>query len=216
MKAWLLPNADVSYLDDILLDDKGLLKVLPHSIYTKIDLAHLQAWAGKKGVYTFPTTELIDWIHQRIAGRKAIEICAGMGVIGRALKIITTDSYNQCMPEMKAYYKALGQECTDPPADVYQFEANEAVNTLKPKVVVASYATQKYQPGDEGPPPIGSSVYGVDELEMLPKIQTYIFIGSDMSHGDKRILKFPHETIREPWIVTRGLYQEQNFIKVWG
>ena len=216
MKAWLLPNTDVSYLNDILLNDKGLLKVLPYSVYTKIDMAHLQAWAGKHGVYTFPTTELIDWIHHRIGGRKAIEICAGMGVIGRALKIVITDSYNQCLPEMKAYYKALGQECTDPPSDVYQFEANEAVDTLKPKVVVASYATQKYLPGDEGPPPIGSSVYGVDELAMLPKIQTYIFVGSDMTHGDKRICQFPHETIREPWIVTRGLKQKDNFIKVWG
>jgi len=215
MRAWLLPNADVSYLDEILLDEKDMLRVLPYSVYTKLDLAHIQAWAGKNGVYTFPTTELIDWIHHRIAGRKAIEICAGNGAIGRALKIVTTDSYNQCLPEMKAYYKALGQECTDPPSDVYQFEAMEAVDTLKPKVVVASYATQKYLPGDEGPPTIGSSVYGVDELAMLPLIQTYIFIGSDMSHGDKRILKFPHETHRFPWIVTRGLHPEQNFIKVW-
>lgn len=53
------------------------------------------------------------------------------------------------------------------------------------------------------PKKIGSSVYGVDELAMLPKIETYINIGNDVTHGDKRILKFPHETFRFPWLITR-------------
>lgn len=215
MKAWVLPNIDVSYLDEIILDPQGLVQTVPYSVYKSLDKTHLQVWCNKNGVYTLPTTELIDWIKNRIGGRKAIEICAGTGGIARALEIIATDSYIQTMPEMVAYYKAIGTQPIDPPSDVYQFEANEAVDTLKPKVVVASYATQKFQEGDQNEPKVGSSVYGVDEMAMLPKIETYIFVGNDHSHHDKRINKLPHETHRFPWIVTRTMKQEENFIKIW-
>jgi hypothetical protein len=216
MKAWVLPDIDVSYLDEIILNKEGLVQPLPYSVYQDLDLTHLQVWCNKKGVYTLPTNELIAWIKNRIGGRKAIEICAGTGGIARALGIIATDSYIQTMPEMVAYYKAIGTQPIDPPSDVYQFEANEAVDTLKPKVVVGCYATQKFQEGDQNEPKVGSSVYGVDEMLMLPKIETYICVGNDHSHHDKRIIKLlPHETHRFPWIVTRTMKQEENFIKVW-
>lgn len=215
MQAWVMDRHDVKYLDEILLDERGLPKPVPFLVLLKHPIVHLVQWANEKGVYTIPTLELIEWLKDEIKGRKAIEICAGHGALARHVGIVATDSYIQTQPEMAAYYRAIGQNPISPPTDVYQFEANEAVDTLHPQVVMSSFATQKYEPGDEGTPKIGSSVYGVDEVSMLQKIQTYINIGNDTSHGDKRILKYPHETYRFPWLITRCMDQSKNHIKVW-
>jgi hypothetical protein len=174
----------------------------------------LLLWAVKNAVYVFPTTELIVWLKDKIAGRKAIEICAGHGSIGRALDIISTDSFMQTMPEVQAYYRLINAPTTNPPSDVYRFEANEAVDTLKPKVVVGGYVTQLYQEGDaEG---IGSSIYGVNELDLVSKIQTYIMIGNEKTHGDKRIFgKYPHEKYKFDWLVTRSIDPSLNCIYIW-
>jgi len=158
---------------------------------------------------------LIGWLREQIGGRQAIEICAGQGTIGRSLGIVATDSYIQTDPGMMAYYRLLGQHPISPPPDVYKFEANEAVDHFKPQVVVAAYSTQKYIPGDEGPPKIGSSLYGVDELTMLPKIETYINIGNDMTHGDKRLRRQPHDFFRFEWLFTRSSEPQGNHIIIW-
>lgn len=210
----ILTNHNVDYLDPILMDD-GLLKVLDCATLRAIPQEHLMIWGGKRGIYTFPTTELIAWLKERIAGRRAIEICAGNAATGRALGIIRTDSYIQTDPNMAAVYQAMNQHPIEPPKDVYKFEANDAVDFFKPKVVIGCYATQKYLPGDEGPPKIGSSVFGVDELAMLPKIETYINVGNDTSHADKRIRKFKFEMFKFDWIVTRSGNQSENHICVW-
>lgn len=213
----ILHNHDIDYLDPILMDEAtGLLKVVDAAILKNIDPEHLVVWGNKRGIYTYPTTELISFIEAKIGSRKAIEICSGNGVIGRALGIVRTDSYIQTTPEMIAYYTVLGQKPILPPQDVYKYEANEAVDHFRPQVVVACYATQKYLPGDEyQPKKIGSSIYGVDELSMLPKIETYINIGTDTSHGDKRICKFKHEIYRFDWLFTRSANQKENHICIW-
>ena len=210
----ILKNCNVDYLDPILMDN-GLLKVLDCATLRAIPQEHLMIWGGKRGIYTFPTTELIAWLKDRIAGRRAIEICAGNAATGRALGIVRTDSYIQTDPNMVAFYQVINQHPIEPPKDVDKFEANDAVDVFKPKVVVGCYVTQKYLPGDEGPPSIGSSVYGVDELAMLSKIETYINVGNDISHQDKRIRKFKFEMFRFDWIVTRSGDQSKNHICVW-
>ena len=115
---------------------------------------------------------------------------------------------------MIAYYRLAGQVPIFPPEDVKKFEANEAVDYYKPQVVLGSYITQKFLPGDEQTK-TGSSVYGVDELAMFPKIETYIAVGNQSSHGDKRLLKFPHKRFQFPWVYTRSLKPELNEIVVW-
>lgn len=214
MKAHLLPNEDVEYLDDLLLDSEGLLQVVPAAVLAAHPPVHLSIWGNKRGVYCFPTVELIDWLRNRIAGRSAIEICSGNGAIGRALNIPRTDSYNQTTPQMLAYYKLYNQTPIFPPSDVQKFEANEAVDHFKPDVVIGSYVTQKYIPSDEGV--VGSSLFGVDELALVPKVKTYITIGNDSSHGDKRICQRSHRVFRFPWLYTRTMEPDGNGIYVWG
>jgi hypothetical protein len=213
MKGYILPNENVDYLDDLLLDN-GFLQVRPAAVLSAIPQVHLSIWGNKRGVYCLPTVELIDWLRDRIAGRTAIEICSGNGAIGRALGIPRTDSYNQTTPQMLAYYRLYNQTPIFPPDDVQKFEANEAVDHFKPEVVIGSYVTQKYIPSDEGV--VGSSLFGVDEIALVPKVKTYITIGNESSHGDKRICQRAHKVFRFPWLFTRTMEPEGNGIYVWG
>lgn len=215
MQVHVVQNEDVSYMDKLLLDSKGMLQPVAAKELLELPPTHLMIWGNKNGVYTFPTHELIDWIREKINGRKAIEICAGNGVIGRSLGITSTDSYIQTTPEMVFYYKAINQVPIFPPCDVLKFEANEAVDHFKPEVVVGCYVTQKYLYGDEGPPKIASSFCGTDELLMLSKIKTYIFVGNFSTHKDKRIRSQPHTVYKFPWICTRAGRPEENEIVVW-
>jgi len=215
MQAYTLFDEDVSYMDELLFDSNGMLRPVKASDLAALKATHLMLWGNKNGVYTYPTFELIDWIKEKIGGRGAIEICSGSGVMGRAIGIPMTDSYVQTEPAMMAYYLAMNQKPIFPANDVQKFEANEAVDYFKPDVVMGCYVTQKYLPGDEGPPAIGSSWYGVDELAMLPKIQTYINVGNHSTHKDKRIRKFPHQVYKFPWLFTRSGSPEQNEIVVW-
>ena len=212
MKAYILPNENVDYLEDLLFKD-GLLQVVPASVLTSIPPLHLAICGKNKAIYCFPTVELIDWLREKIAGRSAIEICSGNGAIGRALGIPRTDSYMQTTPEMQAYYALAGQPTIFPPEDVQKFEANEAVDYFKPDVVLGSYITQKYIPSDEGK--VGSSLYGVDELALVPKVKTYIAIGNEISHTDKRVRALPHEKFKFPWLFTRSMEPGRNEISVW-
>jgi len=216
MQTYFLENEDVSYIDKLLLDQNGMLHPVAAEELLALPHNHLMIWGNKNGVYTYPTIELIEWIKEKIAGRSAIEICAGTGVMGRAIGITSTDSYIQTTPEMIVYYKALGQQPIFPAIDVKKYEANEAVDAIKPDVVVGCYVTQKYIPGDEKQPVIGSSLYGVDELAMLLKIKTYINVGNYSTHKDKRIRKFPHKVYNYPWLITRASKPEQNEIVIWG
>lgn len=215
MQSTIIKNENVDYLDEILLK-QGQLQVVPMLVLAAVPQLHLSIWGNKNGVYCFPTTELIDWLKDQIDGRSAIEICSGTGVIGRALGIPRTDSYFQTRPEIVAYYAIYGQKPIYPPDDVLKFEANEAVDHFKPAVVLGSYITQKHVDGDElATPKIGSSHYGIDELSLLPKVETYIAVGNKSTHGDKRILKFPHTTYNFPWIYTRSVKPEFNEITIW-
>lgn len=214
MNGTYITYENVDYLDDLLLVN-GLIQVVSASDLAQIPQSHLSIWGGKRGVYCFPTNELIDWLKEQVGGRKAIEICAGTGVIGRALGIPSTDSYIQTSPEMVALYSLWNQHPIFPPSDVHRYEANEAVDHFKPEVVLGSYITQRYLPGDEDEPKVGSSVWGVDELSLLPKVKTYIAIGNKTTHGDKRIRKFPHSSYQFPWLFTRSQKPEENEISVW-
>lgn len=211
-----LPNVDVKYLDAVFFDRRGNIRILPHSEVARIPIEHIQVWCVLNAVYTLPTQELIDWLQQQVNERKAIEICAGNGSIGRALGIPRTDSYCQTsLPELRMYYAAFGQKVTEPPKDVEKFEALDAIAHYHPKVVISSFGTQIYMPGDEIQQ-VGSNVYGVDELKIISVVNCYIHIGNDGPHKDKRIYKFNHRKLRFPWLVTRAQNQDLNNISIWG
>jgi len=147
----VIPNIDVTYLNEILFDDDGYLKILDSSEYEKIDYTHLRLFCNKNGIYSLPTTELVEWARGQIDGRRAIEIGSGNGSFAKALGITATDSYMQERSDIAAYYKENGQFTVKYGKNVKKFDAKKAIKKLKPRVVVACWITQIYKPdSDQG------------------------------------------------------------------
>ena len=140
MTVWTLPKLDLKPLDDLMFQSNGLLRVVPAKTLQSFSQEMLQFWCVKRGVYQYPTEELINFLANLIKGKKAIEIGAGNGAIGRALGITLTDSYMQTEPAMAAYYRLFHQEPITPPQDVLKFEGVEAVRYFKPEVVMSFLA----------------------------------------------------------------------------
>lgn len=210
MDAFVLPNVDVSNVDKLLRNDQGLIHPVPHSSLENIPIEHILLWCVQNGVYVVPTTELISFLKNEIAGKAAIEICAGHGSIGRSLGIPTTDSYVQTDPQIQACYRLLGQKPIDPPPDVLKYEANVAVDLYQPQIVIGAFVTEIWTPGNAQ-----GSVYGVDEVTLNKKIDSYIHIGNDHTHGWKTLMKKEHKVFRFPWLVTRTRSQSLNHIRIW-
>lgn len=209
MNYQILDHVDTSYLDSAL-NPGGILNILPASEISRIPHQHLMIWCNLNGIYCLPTVELIDWLKNEMGGQTAIEICAGYGVIGKALQITSTDSYVQTKQEMILLYESIGQRPIQPPPEVMQFEANEAVDHFKPDVVIGSFVTQKYIEGDSQ-----ASIFGVDEVCLLSKVKKYITIGNSDVHGSKRIRQYKHSKLYFPWIFTRCKTPQNNEICVW-
>lgn len=211
MHTWMLPGGfDIKPLDDVMLRSDGSLNVVPSRKLNEFPVELLQLWCVKRGVYQYPTEELLEWLSQQTAGRRAIEICAGNGAIGRALGIVTTDSYMQTTPEIADYYNSLGQTPIMPPPDVLKLDANEAVERYEPDVVIGAWVTELWQPGDRM-----GSVWGVDELAILNRVATYIHIGNDGTHAYKRAMRKTHQLSRFGWLVSRAKNPPLNHIGVW-
>jgi len=207
----VLDKQDVSYMDQILFDENGLIRVLPSADLLRLPQEHIMIWGNLNGVYTYPTKELIDWLKEKIDPKNTIEICSGNGAIGRALNIVSTDSYIQTEPKIVAFYKSLGQFPISPPKDVQKFEATKAVDFYNPKTVIASYATQISKEDSVE----NTSFFGVDEDYILSNAETYIHIGNSTTHGTKRIAKdYYNDLFRFPWLVTRSVNPEENEIRI--
>lgn len=209
MKGISLEPCDISPLENQVIQG-GTIQPMPSSFYKALDPNIWRNFMLTYGLYTLPTTELIQWLQDNIEGT-AIEIGCGHGSIGRALSITITDSKLQesSNPEIVAYYKLMGQPRINYPKDVLKYEAIEAIKTFKPDTVIGSYITHKYSPQ------IGSgNMYGVLEGKILQLCKKYIHIGNTETHKDKPILKHPHEKHYFDWLITRSVNQTANRIYI--
>lgn len=197
----IVPPADVSYLDKLLIDEKGLVRVLPAADLAAVPVDHMRLWCHKRAVYGLPTAELVAWLKNLIGDRSAIEIGSGNGALGRALGIPRTDNRMQEWPEIIAHYGASGQITINYPDDIEKLAALDAITKHRPDVVVASWVTQLYRPDEHER---GGNMFGVDEDALLDTGVTYVHIGATGSHQNKRILSRPHEEFRFDWLAGRG------------
>lgn len=190
-------------LDDLLLGSDGLLKVQPMEKLAQIPWSHLRIWMHEMGYFTLPTLELVDWLHREIRGRSAIEICAGSGVLGRALCVPCIDAQVHRRPDSAAFYALTKQPvpCIGP--HVEYLDANSAVAKYHPRVVFGTYITQRSQPGE--PPTAASSVHGVDQAAIVRRVETYIAIGSKAVHGKMRVNRSSTRTCELPGLVSRAV-----------
>ncbi len=211
-------NADVSYLDKLLKNNKGEVIPCPYSELKNVPQMHIQLWCHQNAVYQVPTEELIAWLFNEIEFPKCldtIEIGSGEGFIARALGITGTDNYMQVRkPEVILHYELSKQPRIKYGSNVEELSAHQAVEKYKPETVIACWVTQKYKDGDTKRK-IGSNMYGVEEEKIIQKVKKYILIGNHTVHHDKRILKLPHKMYRFPWLVSRSSSPDKNSIYVW-
>lgn len=218
MQMTIMPRMDstIGYVDDMLLDENGRIKLFPASFYHALPLDAFRAWCSQRARYGIPTEELVCWLKARIAGRKAIEVAAGNGDLGYHLGILQTDSYGQTKDlAASLFYKAFQQVPTRPLSDVIQMDAERAVQVHKPDVVIASWLTRKFIKGKDIDGEAQASMYGPEEEKILKGCAEYIHIGNLNVHDQKTLLALPHETYHFPWIVSRAADQSLNVIHVW-
>lgn len=213
-KVCLSKLEDIGYLDELLFGEDGLPCVVDAADLKDVEHMHLIQWCVQNAVYQIPTKQLIEWLGNEINGRNALEVCAGKSGIGRALGIISTDSYSQTTPELRVYYALMQQPVVEPPDYVKRMEANAAVAAYKPEVVIGCYVTQKFQEGDTEAK-IGSNIYGPDEFDFIKVADTYIHVGNEVVHKDKRIFSLPHDVFHFDWLYSRAFNPQKNAIWKW-
>lgn len=170
--------------------------------YDKIPFKVLRLYCHHEAKYLLVTKELVDFLKNTIGDRTAIEIGAGCGDLGKHLNIPMTDNYCQTWPDVKLLYLTTGQPTINYGPTVERLDALEAINRYKPQVVVGAWLTQWISP-DLPPPPEGGSVYGIKEEEIIRLVDTYIIIGAEEIHKNKKIMRYPHTKIDAPFVRSR-------------
>jgi hypothetical protein len=207
-------DQEFAEVDRALLLENGRMRLMPAQELLSWGLWRLQAWCILRARYQFVTTELVAWLKDRIAGRSALEIGAGQGDLGWHLGIRQIDLGGQREAFAASGMRALEQMPTDPPLDIERIDAESAVRKYAPEVVVGAWITQTHHLPTAGVHP-SIAAYGVEEIRIVGAVDTYIHVGNDLVHGQKRILGRKHRTYRPPWLVSRGADQGKNAIRVW-
>ncbi len=201
-------------LPDLLDANSGQLRLLPAKAYDAIPCDALRLWCHRYARYGLPTSELVGWLQERIAGRRAIEIGAGTGDLACHLGIPATDNRMQEWPEIRLHYGLIGQPVIEYPAFVQTLDAVDAVRRHQPAVVVASWVTQWIDPALP-PPAAGGNIYGVKEDEILATGCEYILIGNIGLHGGKKIRVLPHQELTLPFLRSRAICPELDRVWIW-
>ena len=193
MNGIVLTKVDVSALEKEALDPRGHLVIKPAEFWEKQGVNLAQNFMYKHGIYVLPTSELIEWLNDKILG-SAIEIGAGNGSIGRALKIPITDSKMQDRIDIKLMYATAGQPTIKYPSDIEKLEASAAITKYKPQTVIGAFITHKYI--DEVKM---GNYWGVNEDFLLASVKRYLNIGNLETHKYKPILQIKHDSHYYPW-----------------
>jgi hypothetical protein len=133
MDAFTLNPTRVRDISDLVLDARGCVRILPaHKLAATTPQERLLCGV-RHGLYGFPTLELVDFLRARIAGRTAIEIGAGHGVLSQALGIPATDNRQQEDEAIQAHYRALGQPTVPYGDHVEKLDAAAALANIGPR-----------------------------------------------------------------------------------
>jgi len=190
-------------------DDENLGRIihpLPYAEIKNDTEATLNIVMQALGLYTFPTKELTDWLHNEIDDdpelepHSAIEICCGTGWIGRTLGIPITDSRMQERDDIRELYRREGAMTISYPMDVEPLDALSAIRKYEPEYVIASYCTCLYGTGGSK----YDNSLGVDTRWVRSHCRRFYHIGNDDIHSRDPLMKMPHKRLSFDWLVTRG------------
>lgn len=194
------------------LDLEGRLKVMPASFYANVKREERAWFANRYGFYSLPTVELADWLRELIAGRSAIEIGSGNGVLAQYLGIPATDSRVQDEPGIRAYYQLMRQATVDYGPNVERIEALDAVKKYKPEVVIGCWITHRYNARD---PDREGNALGPDLPAILKVCKQLVLIGNELVHAKNPLWRRPHAVQYPPWLYARSFNYGREFIAIW-
>ncbi len=199
-------------ISTIMLGEGGDPKPQPSHILATTTPSERAVFGHRNGIYGFVTLELLEYLRTLIAGRTAIEIGSGRGLLAGSLGIPATDSHMQEWPQVKAYYDMLRQPTITYGQHVEDLDYQAAIRHHKPQVVIASWVTHKYDPSRHE---AGGNEFGVDEAWVIANCEEYIFIGNDAVHGQKPIWALEHTKERHPFIFSRSMHADKEFLARW-
>lgn len=198
-------------LEAEVLDERGRQTMVPAATYAKYDLGTRCALCVKHALYGLVTTELVGFIREHIADRRAIEVGSGDGVLAAALGIRATDNHMQTWAPIRKEYAKMMQPTIKYGPNVENVGAAEAVNQYEPQVIVASWLTHLYRPEEHER---GGSMYAADERVLLANCETLIFFGNTSAHAKHRLWNQLHQIYEADWMYSRAV-RGKNFVGVW-
>lgn len=215
-----------------LCDGQGRILPVPFSFIKNDTDDTLNTVMQALGLYTFPTMELCEWLHEQIDDNpeyephSAIEICAGTGWIGRQLGIPITDIKNMESITVQSVMLDSGSVPTIYANDVETLEAMDAVNKYNPEIVIGSYVTSKQlvdKIDKRKAMTVGFRIpgggvieqnlmdivrkeikVGVDVQGIFRKVYKVILVCNMRTHKNESYIKLPHQSLSFPWLITRG------------
>jgi hypothetical protein len=205
-------DADARDLTAFAFDDEGRFRVMPAAQWAGTTQGERSALCAKHAMYCLPTVELVERLQAIIAGRTAIEIGAGNGVLAAALGIRATDNHMQSMPRYQRAYATLNQPTVRYGAHVDRTDAHVAIEKHRPQVVIAAWVTHRY---DKRRHDAGGNEIGVVEERVIDSVETYVMVGHTHVHRCKSIWSRPHEIEYPPYVLSRAMSSGHNFIAIW-
>jgi hypothetical protein len=203
-----LERADISYLERLLLDDGGFLRVVPFVAIRNAPQNDISLFCHKHAVYQIVTTELVEFVGEQIAGFSVIEIGAGNGCLGRELNIPLTDNRMQEREDIKLIYRQMRQPVIRYPDDVRKLDALTAIKVLKADAAVGSWVTHKWKPNLAD-----GNAFGVDEAILSKRLKRYVFVGNEITHRHKELLRYSKpKAFKFDWLVSRSMQRRANVI----
>lgn len=189
--------------------EERTIRLRPAAEYLKHGILNLRFWANQVGLFSIPTLELATWLFERHPNlvEDCHEIGAGGAVLAQWLGYGCSDSRDNVGADLIA--QALGSRHAIIPNWVPQADGTEIVRKIWPRVVLAQWVTPGGVPGGNG--------YGPNFAKVLAHCEELIFIGNDFTHGTglAQALPPPDEEYRPDWLLSRGKYDGQNFIRIW-
>jgi hypothetical protein len=213
MSFTVLNPRDVRDISPDVLDADGRLKVMPAAYYKALDPNARALFGHRRGVYSLPTVELVEFLRRFIGTRSAIEIGSGNGVLAQELNIPATDSRMQEDPAIAAHYALSGQPVVTYGPNVEKLDGHAAVAKYRPQVVISCWVTHKY---DERRHEAGGNMFGIDEEALIARCESYVVVGNRSPHRGKSIWALPHVSIEPDWLFSRSVSGLPDFIAVWG
>ncbi|HCT78710.1 MAG TPA: hypothetical protein DGT23_19550 [Micromonosporaceae bacterium] len=212
MDVFVIDPSKVRDIAPDVLDTDGRLRVMPAAYWATTTPEERQLFGHQHGLYSFPTTELVDHLRALIGDRTAIEISAGHGVLAEALGIPATDSRQQDKEPYRSIYLASGQPTVPYGPNVIDCHASRAVRQYKPQVVIGCWITHKYDPANHA---ARGNEAGVDEPDILRNCETYVVIGNQRVHELKPLWTRPHTIEYPPFVYSRAQNGTPDFIAIW-